>query len=87
MIIVFARPMRSPRMPKKHSARRPADHEDHRGVAGIFGDPAGGSRIARRHTEQVDDRRPSGQVEQLLVHRVEQPAERADDQHEPVVAV
>ena len=35
--------------------------------------------------EQAPDRRDSRQVEELLVHRVEQPAQRRDDEHEPLV--
>ena len=64
----------------------PADHEDRWWRSRVLVDLAGRRRVAGRGVEQLRDRRLAGQVEELLVHRVEQPAQRGDDEDEPVVA-
>ena len=66
-------------------AARPPDHENHRGVAGVFRNRAASPASCRSDVQQFRDRRAACQLEQLLVHRVEQPAERRRQQNEPVI--
>ena len=70
---------------ERQAPRGPADQEDRRGVPRRLANRRGLRRLAI-HGEQLAHRRRAGQVEQLLVHRVEQPAQGGHDQHEPVVA-
>ena len=47
-------------------------------------EPEDGGAPARR--SELGDGRLAGQVEKLLVHRVEEPPQRGDDEHKPLVS-
>ncbi len=64
---------------------RPADHEDHGGVTTVFRDLLRAGSVARRGPQQLGDGGLARQVKELLIHRVEHPAERRHDQDEPVI--
>src|SRR5262249_46636542 len=71
---------------EEDAAGPPADEEDGRGVAAV-----GRHLLLRRFDARLGLQEfahgwPAGDVEQLLVHRVEQPAQGANQQNEPVVA-
>ena len=71
---------------EQNASDGPADHENGGRVAGVGGDEAGGIRVARVDVEQFQHRGAAGQREELLVHGVEQPAERGDQKDEPMIA-
>ena len=66
--------------------RRPAEQEDRRRIARVLIDQARLRRVAGLDMQQAADRRDPGQVEELLVHRVEEPPQRRDEEHEPLVS-
>ena len=90
--IVFTRPIRSPSIPKiSPPVAQPAMKID-------VASPPATPRCCRRASsvlasasfgggKQFLHRRGPGQHEELLVHRVEEPAHRGDGEHEPVVAI
>ena len=86
IIIVLTRPIRSPMIPK---IKPPIAQPTMKMVVAIpaasatlpAADGSPGSRA-----DEFRHRRLTGQVEELLVHRVEQPAQRGDDEHEPLVS-
>jgi hypothetical protein len=73
------------------AARGPSEQEDGRRIARVFLDRAsdlGRRRIGREGAlEQFLHGRGAGEVEELLVHAVQQPACGGDDEDEPLVAV
>ena len=64
---------------------RPADQEDRGGVSRISRDLPRCRGVPRFHSQELDDRGVTRQVEELLVHRVEEPAQRGDGEDEPLV--
>ena len=79
--IVFTRPSRSLMIAEDDAARRPS--QDHRG--GRVADVRLDGRQPRIAGEQFLQRRLAREHEQALVHAVEQPPARRDDDDEPVV--
>ncbi len=78
-IKVLARPRRSPITPKINPARGPADEQQR-----------GGHRPVPLHVvpappSSSSSARPRAKYEESLVEAVKHPAQRADDEHEPVV--
>ena len=83
--MVLARPILSPRIPKKIPPSAQPIMKIGRGVSAVFVDLARPSRDHRVRPDQLGDGRLARQVEELLVHRVEEPAQRGDGEHEPLV--
>src|SRR5207249_4251019 len=70
-----------------NTSRAPTNEEDGRGIAAVGGHCFAVWADAGSWLEELLHGRPAGDVEQLLIHRIEQPTESGHGEYKPVIAV